>query len=176
MKKAIFLSFLLSGCSYFAVYHNETTIPVNRVSAEGIGEQIGTITFGDSRHDGLIIMTQLSGLKEGEHGFHLHENPSCAPGLKDGKMIAAGAAGPHWDPHKTGLHKGPLGGGHQGDLPKLLVDGDGNAKLSIIAGSLTVADVRGRSIMIHEGGDNYSDVPAPLGGGGPRIACGAIAQ
>jgi superoxide dismutase, Cu-Zn family len=28
--------------------------------------------------------------------------------------------------------------------------------------------------MIHSGGDNYSDAPAPLGGGGARIACGVI--
>ena len=30
------------------------------------------------------------------------------------------------------------------------------------------------SIMIHADGDNYSDSSAPLGGGGARIACGAI--
>jgi len=29
--------------------------------------------------------------------------------------------------------------------------------------------------MIHAGGDNYSDSPAPLGGGGARIACGVLA-
>jgi superoxide dismutase, Cu-Zn family len=34
--------------------------------------------------------------------------------------------------------------------------------------------MRGRSIMIHAGGDNYSDTPAPLGGGGARTACGVI--
>ena len=28
--------------------------------------------------------------------------------------------------------------------------------------------------MIHAGGDNYSDEPQPLGGGGGRIACGVI--
>ncbi|WP_324128836.1 superoxide dismutase family protein, partial [Acinetobacter baumannii] len=28
--------------------------------------------------------------------------------------------------------------------------------------------------MIHAGGDNYSDSPQPLGGGGARIACGVI--
>jgi hypothetical protein len=39
---------------------------------------------------------------------------------------------------------------------------------------LTLADVKGRSIMIHVGGDNYSDQPAPLGGGGARIACGVV--
>ncbi|MFZ2076615.1 MAG: superoxide dismutase family protein, partial [Xanthobacteraceae bacterium] len=37
---------------------------------------------------------------------------------------------------------------------------------------LTVAAVKGHAIMIHAGGDNYSDQPAPLGGGGARIACG----
>jgi Cu/Zn superoxide dismutase len=36
----------------------------------------------------------------------------------------------------------------------------------------TVADVRGHSIMIHAGGDNYSDQPELFGGGGARIACG----
>jgi Cu-Zn family superoxide dismutase len=28
--------------------------------------------------------------------------------------------------------------------------------------------------MIHAGGDNYSDEPEPLGGGGARIACGVV--
>jgi len=42
----------------------------------------------------------------------------------------------------------------------------------LVVPHLTVADVKGRSIMIHAGGDNYSDQPAPLGGGGARIACG----
>jgi Cu-Zn family superoxide dismutase len=34
--------------------------------------------------------------------------------------------------------------------------------------------VRGHALVIHAGGDNFSDQPAPLGGGGARIACGAI--
>jgi Cu-Zn family superoxide dismutase len=38
----------------------------------------------------------------------------------------------------------------------------------------TVAEVKGRSIMIHAGGDNYSDQPVPLGGGGGRTACGVV--
>jgi len=28
--------------------------------------------------------------------------------------------------------------------------------------------------MIHAGGDNYSDEPAKLGGGGARMACGVV--
>jgi Cu-Zn family superoxide dismutase len=30
--------------------------------------------------------------------------------------------------------------------------------------------------MLHAGGDNHSDHPAPLGGGGARIACGVIGK
>jgi Cu-Zn family superoxide dismutase len=36
-----------------------------------------------------------------------------------------------------------------------------------------VSTLRGHAVVIHAGGDNYSDVP-PLGGGGARIACGVI--
>ena len=34
---------------------------------------------------------------------------------------------------------------------------------------LKLADVQGHALMIHAGGDNYSDTPKPLGGGGDRI-------
>ena len=35
-------------------------------------------------------------------------------------------------------------------------------------------EIKGRALMIHAGGDNHSDHPAPLGGGGARMACGVI--
>jgi Cu-Zn family superoxide dismutase len=54
----------------------------------------------------------------------------------------------------------------------LTVDASGKATKAVMAPHLIVANVKGRSIMIHAGGDNYSDQPAPLGGGGARIACG----
>ena len=47
-------------------------------------------------------------------------------------------------------------------------------RAAAVAPHLTVADVKGHSIMIHTGGDNYSDQPAPLGGGGARIVCGVV--
>ena len=176
MKKLMVLAALISGCSYVSPYTKEVVVPVNKVDSSGVGEQIGTITFADSERDGLIIIPNLAGLTPGPHGFHVHENASCEPKEKDGKMVAALAAGPHYDPGKTGHHKGPRGGGHAGDLPRLDVDGDGNATSVIIFSDATTADVAGRSIMIHEGSDNYSDSPAPLGGGGARIACGVIPQ
>jgi len=37
-----------------------------------------------------------------------------------------------------------------------------------------VTDFAGKSLMIHAGGDNYSDTPKPLGGGGERVVCGVV--
>ncbi len=36
-----------------------------------------------------------------------------------------------------------------------------------------MTDLAGRSVMVHAGGDNHADHPAPLGGGA-RMACGVI--
>ena len=40
--------------------------------------------------------------------------------------------------------------------------------------SKSMDDLEGRAVMIHAGGDNYSDQPKPLGGGGARVACGVV--
>lgn len=123
---------------------------------------------------GLDIVVNLHGLPPGEHGFHLHENASCLPAEKDGKMGAALAAGGHFDPKKSGKHLGPDQSGHAGDLPRLIVDAQGMAKETFMLHGLSVKDIEGRAVMVHAGGDNYSDEPQPLGGGGARIACGVI--
>jgi Cu-Zn family superoxide dismutase len=94
--------------------------------------------------------------------------------MTGGKPMAASAAGGHFDPLMTGKHEGPYGNGHSGDLPFLYVDKDGKALLPVLAPRLKVSDLKGRSLMIHAGGDNYSDVPEKLGGGGSRLACGAV--
>ena len=69
---------------------------------------------------------------------------------------------------------GPKGQGHLGDLPKLVAAKDGSANVSLVAPRLKVADLKGRSLMVHESGDNYADDPKPLGGGGGRFACGVV--
>jgi Cu-Zn family superoxide dismutase len=150
------------------------TATINSISPTGVGASLGTVTFTDSAK-GLVITPKLSGLPPGEHGFHIHEKGDCGPGLNQGKPAAGFAAGGHYDPVHTKKHLGPFStAGHRGDLPVLVVGGQGDANLTVTAPHLTVAEIRGRSIMIHAGGDNYSDTPKPLGGGGARIACGVI--
>ncbi|WP_337133567.1 superoxide dismutase family protein, partial [Staphylococcus aureus] len=92
----------------------------------------------------------------------------------DGELTAALQAGGHYDPDGAGRHEGPYGEGHRGDLPVLTVGEDGAASLPVLAPRLDLDEMAGRSLMIHAGGDNYADEPAPLGGGGARLACGVV--
>lgn len=147
---------------------------MRQATASGPGEALGTITISDSAA-GAVLKTALKGLPAGTHGFHIHENGSCAPTTANNQPVPAGAAGGHYDPQKTDKHEGPDGNGHLGDLPALQVAADGTAAQSLTAPHLKdVAALKGKAVMIHAGGDNYSDQPAPVGGGGARIACGVI--
>ena len=139
------------------------------------GEQkIGTIKFTDTVK-GLLVEGNLHDLPQGEHGFHIHENPNCNAAVDaNGEIQPALAAGGHFDPQKTGKHLGPNGNGHKGDLPVLNVASDGTVKINFYVPKLTVNEIKQRSIVIHAGGDNYHDEPLALGGGGVRIACGII--
>jgi Cu-Zn family superoxide dismutase len=155
------------------VFAEDVTIRISLVNEQGVGKEIGTITATDSKY-GLVLTPQLNDLAPGLHGFHMHDKPDCSHTMKDGKAVPALAAGGHYDPANAGKHEGPYGSGHLGDLPALYVAADGKATLPVLAPRLNVASLKGRSIMIHAGGDNYSDVPAPLGGGGARVACGVV--
>jgi Cu-Zn family superoxide dismutase len=151
----------------------ETTVTINLLGGDGVGSAIGTVKFQDGP-GGVTATPSLKGLPAGLHGFHVHENPSCAAMEKDGQKVAGLGAGGHYDPHKAGKHAGPAGDGHLGDLPALDVSADGGAMKPVISSRIKVADLKGRALVIHAGGDNYADQPAPLGGGGPRIACGVF--
>lgn len=148
------------------VYAESIIIPMSLVSETGQeGKSIGTIEAQNAAC-GVLLTPNLHDLPPGVHGFHIHINHSCAD-----KGMAAGG---HLDPKDTGEHKGPYEKGHLGDLPVLVVDKDGKATLPTLAPRFTLEEMKGHSLMIHAGGDNYSDKPEKLGGGGERIACGLI--
>lgn len=171
MKKYLLPLMLVVG----NVYADDLVINMSKVDDKGVGESIGTITIHKTDY-GLVFTPALSGLAPGLHGFHVHQNADCGPADKDGKMVAALKAGGHFDPKATNKHDTPWGDGHLGDLPPLYVDPQGNANQPVLAPRLKLKQMPGRSLMIHVGGDNHADHPAPLGGGGVRIACGVIAD
>ena len=167
--KLKFLALLFFATSALA----DTTVDMYKVDASGVGAAIGQVNIAETKF-GLVFTPSLKGLPPGLHGFHVHQSPSCEAGDKDGKRMAALAAGGHFDAENAKHHGSPWGDGHIGDLPALFVDADGNANQAVLAPRLKASDIAGRSLMLHAGGDNYSDQPAMLGGGGARIACGVI--
>jgi Cu-Zn family superoxide dismutase len=173
MRRLLGLTILASIAMASTAWGATLHVTMRAATVNGEGSIIGLIVFQDTAK-GLKIMPNLRGLTEGQHGMHVHENPSCGAADKDGKTVPGLAAGSHFDPDGTGRHEGPAGGGHLGDLPILYVDAAGRAARSSWAPRLEAADLLGRAIVIHAGGDNYSDSPAKLGGGGARAACGVV--
>ncbi|MCB1827610.1 MAG: superoxide dismutase family protein [Coxiellaceae bacterium] len=158
------LSMLLGGLLFSATSFAAITVPMTSLTGD-IKKNVGTVTI-EQRGDGVLFTPDLKGLTPGAHGFHVHMNPSCGNAGND--------AGGHYDPKNAKKHLGPYADGHRGDLPVLSVNKDGTATAPVYAPHLTVDEIKGRSLMIHAGGDNFADQPQPLGGGGQRVACGVI--
>jgi len=98
----------------------------------------------------------------GPHGFHIHEKGDCTVGDPANPFTAAG---PHWNPdHQP--H-----GNHAGDFP-VLFSNCGLATMTFFTNRFKVAEIVGRSVIIHENPDDYRT--QPNGAAGRRLACGGI--
>ena len=110
---------------------------------------------------GVLIVAKISGLPEnrtGFYGFHIHEGTDCG-----GEGFAN--TGSHYNP------EGVMHPRHAGDLPPLLKCGNG-AFLAVLTDRFKLEDIIGRTVVIHEGPDDFTTQPA--GNAGRKIACGAI--
>lgn len=156
-------------------YAAQSTVLLKEATPTGEGKVIGEVVITETDY-GLLFTPKLSNLVPGVHGFHIHAKGSCAPDMKDGKSVPALKAGGHLDPENKGIHLGPYSkDGHLGDLPGLVVNDKGVADYAVLAPKLTkLSQIQDKAIMVHVGGDNYSDSPEALGGGGARMACGVI--
>ncbi|ALV92498.1 MULTISPECIES: superoxide dismutase family protein [Pantoea] len=172
MKKILIAAVALACATAAQAASEEVTL--HEVTAQGIGAAIGKVTISETPY-GLQFAPALTGLKPGIHGFHVHAKGSCEPATIEGKAVAAGAAGGHFDPQNSGKHLGPYADGHLGDLPAIFVTDDGKADYPVVAPRIKMlSEIRGKALMVHVGGDNHADHPQPLGGGGARFACGVI--
>src|SRR5215471_4795779 len=136
-------AFAAALCLFISPAHAAKAKPIkvtmNLITADGVGKSVGTITIKEAK-DGVTIEPKLKDLPPGEHGFHMHEKSSCDPADKEGKKTAGQAAGGHFDPEATKAHKGPGGGGHKGDLPKLEATDKGVSKQKLEVKGLKLAD------------------------------------
>lgn len=172
MRKTFVPALLLLGAAATAGAA-ELRVEMNAVDARGVGAPLGQVTIAE-KDAGVSFIPELKGLPPGPHGFHVHEFANCGAKAKDGMVSAAEMAGGHWDPDKHQRHGGPDGRGHRGDLPPLVVSPDGHARTAVDVKGVKLSALKGKSLVIHAGGDNHSDQPKPNGGGGERIACGVI--
>jgi len=78
------------------VFAQQLSVDINRISKEGVGDKIGTVVVSEGK-DGTSFKVSVKGLPAAQRGFHVHEKGDCGPGMEDGKMEAAIAAGEHYE-------------------------------------------------------------------------------
>ena len=154
MSSSIFIQTLASPRpSAVAILQGDTAVPVRgyaefyRTYTSGIVVQVEIMNLPDSEYPG----------QSGFFGMHIHETGNCTPPF-----------------NRTGMHYNPTDQPHpfhSGDLPPLLSN-HGYAWMAFYDTRFTIPDVIGRSLIIHQGRDDFTTQPS--GDSGNKIACGII--
>ena len=126
----------------------------------------GIVKFYDTPYHGVIIYVELFHLPlytpediPSFYGFHIHESGNCTNNFAD--------TGPHYNPkHQPHPY-------HAGDLPPV-TSCDGYAWMCVYIEQLALADVLGRSVVVHAKADDFTTQPS--GNSGEKIACGVIEE
>jgi Cu-Zn family superoxide dismutase len=132
-------------------------------------EAAGTVEFFLAQSS-MAINVELTGLKPGMHGFHVHEHGDCG-GLN------AGSAGGHLNPHGS-KHGDPTDADdrhHTGDLGNVRAEPDGTVKQWLRTENLTLqgpTGILGKALVVHAREDDLKSQPA--GESGEPVACGVI--
>lgn len=120
----------------------------------------GTVKFYEMG-DNVLVVADIFGLPQTETGIfalHIHAGGSCT-----GENFAD--TGSHYDPEGR---EHPL---HAGDLPPLF-SCRGKAFLAVLTCRFQIADILGKTVVIHDRPDDF--VSQPAGNSGNKIACGVI--
>jgi superoxide dismutase, Cu-Zn family len=153
-------------------------VSVTEASASFIdreGNDVGTAKLTDSPH-GVLIYLDLNGLPPGAKAIHIHSVGTCED-PDEGFVASKGHLNPDGKEHGLMNPKGP----DAGDLPNIIVLDDGTVKVEMFStlaslhggdGRGTILDEDGAALVIHINRDDH--ITQPIGGAGPRIACGVI--
>lgn len=157
---------LISAASAFAG-DSKKEVGAARVQGTAEGSTLsGTARFEDVK-GGLKVTVTLTGVPVGSHAMHIHEFGDCSDSGK--------AAGSHYNPKKAphGHALKDAAKAHPGDLGNVTVQ-DGTVTFEAVLPKASLQGknpVAGRSIILHEKEDDFSQ---PVGNAGGRIACGVI--
>ncbi len=135
---------------------------ISRIRGSALAPKLqGTVRFLPC-FGGVKIVAEICGLPQSETGFfalHIHEKGSCEGA---GFPNTGGHYNPEAQPHPQ----------HAGDLPPLLRRQDGSAWLAVATDRFSIRDVIGRSVVIHQGRDDFTTQPS--GAPGEKLGCGTI--
>jgi Cu-Zn family superoxide dismutase len=145
------------------------------VILESKSESTATGKVYFEEENGMVKMeAKFMGLTPGTHAIHIHEKADCTS--PDGK-----SAGGHWNP--TMVKHGKWGdpeGYHRGDIGNMVADEEGNATITMQTEEWCIGcgdekkDLVGKSIIVHQGVDDF--VTQPTGDAGGRVSCGGIIE
>lgn len=131
--------------------------------------------FLSLKGDAVRVTGQVTGLKPGKHGFHIHQFGDTTNGCI--------SAGPHFNLDKCehGAPEDPKGQRHTGDLGNIVAGEDGVANVDIKDAFLSLSganSVLGRSLVVHADVDDLGkgghELSKTTGNAGGRQACGII--
>ncbi|MCJ7859792.1 superoxide dismutase family protein [Corynebacterium kalidii] len=172
----------------------DASAPIATASVKNAaGDDVGTaeLSAPDGEDAGTTeLKVSFSGLEPGMYGMHLHTVGACEP---DSTAPGDDSADPETgDFLSAGGHLGSEGHEHPdhgGDLPALLVNDNGEGHMTVATDRIeesVLLDDDGSAIIVHDGPDNYGNIPeryAPdgpdddtlsTGDAGGRQACGVF--
>merc|ERR1712173_424191 len=119
----------------------------------------GTIVLQQKSNGELMFSGEISGLTQGKHGFHVHQNGSLGNSCKD--------AGGHFNPFNKKHGDVNATERHEGDFGNIVADSQGIAKVSVVRQGGKLADLINRAIVVHAGVDDLG-----LGGASDSLTTG----
>lgn len=167
MKKRFILALAGSAVLLAACVSNQPRATGVQAQLQGrSGSSVsGMVTFAQAGEQ-LRVEVDARDVPPGEHGFHIHAVGDCsAPDASSAKGHYDPIGKPHGHFKRAEHH-------HAGDLPNLVANGAGVVSYSAYVEGVTLAEIVGKSVIVHADPDDY--VSQPAGNSGKRIACGVI--
>ena len=163
--KFLWLAIIVSGCTTMSASGPSAVATLEPTKGNAAAGSVSFVQRGDK----VIVTARVTGLAPGGHGFHIHEKGDCSSG--DG-MSAGGHFNPFGKPHGNPGRADH----HAGDMPMLVADSSGEARLSAEIDGASVGgasgDIVGKAVIVHKDPDDFTT--QPTGNSGARVACGVI--
>ncbi len=154
------------GCSDDEPTAPEETRASAVISPTEGNEAQGTVEFMQEA-GGVRVTATLTGLSEGDHGFHIHEKGDCS--AADGT-----SAGGHFNPEGRAHGAPDAAERHIGDLGNITANPSGQARYDRLDSHVELSganSIIGLAVIVHQDPDDFSQ---PTGAAGPRVGCGVI--